>query len=66
MKSRFSKLGQSSKKKNVEASLSCEKIYGLVSVLVRGALFQGVGEVEVKVGGPSTSVQLQEFILDNN
>lgn len=46
----------------MEASLSCEKIYGLV----REALFQGVGEVQVKVGGPFTSVQLQEFILDDN
>ena len=50
----------------MEASLRCEKNYHLVSVLVRGALFQGVAEVEVKVGGPSTSVQLWELILDDN
>lgn len=44
--------------------MSCEK--NLVSVLVRGALFPGVGEVEVEVGGLSTSVQLWELIFDDN
>lgn len=39
----------------MEASLTCAKNYDLVGVLVRGALFQGVGEVDVKVGAPHTS-----------
>lgn len=42
----------------MEADSSCEKNNLLVSVLVRGSLFRGVGEVEVEVGDISTSVQL--------
>ena len=40
------------KQMNVEVSLSCEKNYHLV-----GQVIQGAGELDVKVRGPSTSVQ---------